>query len=268
VDSHQLDLSELSNKSLLHSLANVKAAGEGDSGGTKIRAIASTAAVDRDGESIDPNGWKWSEPLPKLIYGHNYSGFPIGKLTNIEKSNDGLVVEAELADRVSPQAEIAAGLIKGGFLDQGSVGFDPKAWTEADGTKVVRGAGEGWPGVAVGRKYTETDLLEFSVVPVPSNVESTLLSFKALRTSSGRGLFDELVAGFLGDSSKPPAPPTHACMYCDQVMHEDENGWVCRKQTCIAIVFGYQEEKESDAEKLARALSLIKEVQESVNADQ
>ena len=245
----------------------MKSDGEGDSGGTKIRAIASTAAVDRDGESIDPNGWKWSEPKPKLTYGHNYSAFPIGKLTKIEKSNDGLLVEAELADRVSPQAEIAAGLIKGGFLDQGSVGFDPRSWTEADGTKVTRGSGEGWPGVAVGRQYTETELLEFAIVPVPSNVESTLLSFKALRTSSGRGLFDELVAGFLGDSSKPPAPPTHACKYCDQTMTEDENGWVCRKQTCIGLVFGYQEEKESDEEKLSRALSLIKEVQESVHAD-
>ena len=273
VDSPQLGLEDQP-ATLLKSFTSLKAVGESDSGGTKISAVASTAAVDRDGESIDPAGWEWSTPLPKIMYGHNYSTFPIGKITDIGIVKGELGIEGELADQVSPRAAEAAALIKGEFLDQGSVGFDPYAWTEPDGNKVTRSAGEGWPGVQAGRTYTKQSLLEYSVVPVPSNVESVLNSFKSLRTASGRGLFDELFDGLAnqggsGKGSKPPTPPTaeHLCRYCDQTMAEDDNGWVCRKQVCIAVVFGYQEEKETLADKITKALSLLKEVKESVIAD-
>ena len=165
--------------------------------GLRITMVASTASVDRDNESIDVDGWEWNEQaLPKLLFGHDYHsvGSVIGKLTKVWKESGRLMVEAELADKV-PEAEnakLVAGLMRMGFLDQGSVGFIPKEWDEADGKS------------AMGRRYTKQELIEFSIVPVPSQRDSVLVGI--------RSLFDP----------GPPAPPIPMPVEVEEVAPEPE----------------------------------------------
>ncbi len=154
------------------------------SSGLRIVMVASTAAVDRDGETIDVDGWEWGSVLPKLLWGHNAyeASSVIGKLTKIWKDAGRLMIEAELADKV-PGAETAAlvaGLISKGFLDQGSVGFIPLEWKDPDGKTYTReNPGPYW-GSNPGRRYTKAELLEFSIVPVPSQRDSVLQGMRSL----------------------------------------------------------------------------------------
>lgn len=152
--------------------------------GLRIVMVASTAAVDRDGETIDVDGWQWGDVLPKLLWGHNAyeAEAVIGRLTKVWKDAGRLMIEAELADKV-PGAETAAlvaGLMSRGFLDQGSVGFIPLEWKDPDGKTYTReNPGPYW-GSNPGRRYTKAELLEFSIVPVPSQRDSVLQGMRSL----------------------------------------------------------------------------------------
>jgi hypothetical protein len=60
-----------------------------------------------------------------------------------------------------------------GFLNAASVGFTPKA-----GTPTGKG----------GTRYTEWELLEFSIVPIPANADALRLAFDGAVQKSGRVL--------------------------------------------------------------------------------
>lgn len=152
--------------------------------GTRITMVASTSAVDRDGEVIEVEAWTWNkETLPKLLWGHNYyeAAAVIGRLTRVYRKDGKLLIDAELADKVpeATTARLVAGLLREGFLDQGSVGFLPLAWVGADGKAYTRDSGTWW-GSEPGRRYTKVELLEFSIVPVPSQRESLMVGVRAL----------------------------------------------------------------------------------------
>lgn len=255
---------------LLRSYSRFKAIGEGEEGGLKIRAVANSGQIDRDGESIDPAGWTVPTPMPKLLYGHDYSGLPIGKIVSFERSDDGLIVEAELAEKVDPFAKRVADHIRFGSLDQGSVGFDPRAWTDPDGKEIERGPGESFPGVLAGRRYTKQELLEYSILPVPSDMGSVVESFKMLRTPEGKGLLESLIQGVkLHATPKPTKAEQPLCHYCDQPMEQEGKGWVCDRPTCLGSFFPFTQEKVGlvlPAAKLAaleQALELLQQVKAS-----
>lgn len=181
-DQHELKAFSLA--SILTDETGQKAIRDGERG-TVITMIASTAATDRDSEIILVDGWEWNEnPLPKLLWGHDSHSADsvIGRLTRVWKDGGRLMIEAELADKVpeASKARLVAGLLRSGFLDQGSVGFLPKRWRDPDG-KVYTSENPGsWWGSVAGRVYESVELIEFSIVPVPSQRESLLAGVRAL----------------------------------------------------------------------------------------
>jgi len=123
----------------------------------------STASVDRDGESIDPLGWRKSLPAfrkrPVLLSSHNYGDLrkQIGEFTQIKVTEDGLFAKPRYyINEGNEEADWAFKLASKGMAAY-SVGFLPKAWTDGDGEKTPS------------RTYTEQELLEISHVVVPSN---------------------------------------------------------------------------------------------------
>jgi len=123
----------------------------------------STASVDRDGESIDPLGWRKSLPAfrkrPVLLSSHNYGDLrkQIGEFTQVKVSEDGLFAKPRYyINEGNEEADWAFKLASKGMAAY-SVGFLPKAWTDGDGEKTPS------------RTYTEQELLEISHVVVPSN---------------------------------------------------------------------------------------------------
>lgn len=161
---------------------HVKEAGSED-GRTRFEAIASTEATDRDGEVIEVSGWEWKTPLPKLLYGHSSATVEnvLGKVETIHKEVGQLKVTASINDAASPMHRAAGILVRSGDLDTLSVGFEPLAWRNADGSEETRAPGSEWPWPEKGRRYTRAELLELSLVGVPSNYEAVVTGIKALQ---------------------------------------------------------------------------------------
>jgi HK97 family phage prohead protease len=128
-----------------------------------IKFVISTHAVDRDGDKVDPTGWHLASFMknPVVCWSHDYFTPPIARATEIKIDGDKLVAVAQFAPPdVHPFAETVYQLLKQGFLTGASVGFKPVKWTYDEERK--------------GFDFSEQELLEFSVVPVPSNAEALL----------------------------------------------------------------------------------------------
>ncbi len=126
----------------------------------EIIGIASTEAVDRDGEVILQKGWDLEnfKRNPVLLVGHNYQEFPIGKATDI-RIEDGKLVFNAIFSKATEKAKEAYELVREGILNSFSVGFIPRDWDSKD-SKII----------------TKAELLEISLVPVPANPEAIVLA--------------------------------------------------------------------------------------------
>src|SRR5574341_128607 len=146
-------------------LDEVKAV-EGDERALRIRIT--TAAVDRDGDTISPTGWKLTNyrKNPVVLYGHDYRGLPIARNTKIEPDEGGIVGTPHFVEpEIYPLAETVLQMLKRRYLNAASVGFLPYEWTrsEDDARKPRQGV-----------DFSKQELLEYSIVPVPSNPEAVV----------------------------------------------------------------------------------------------
>ena len=124
---------------------------------------ASTSTQDRDGEVIDAAGWdlKNFKKNPVILYGHDYRSLPIGKASRVWLHNGSLKNTVEFPPEGTYEfADIVERLVDTGYLKTESVGFIPKKWEDGDGEKAPR------------RTYTKQELLEISIVPIPSNPDA------------------------------------------------------------------------------------------------
>jgi HK97 family phage prohead protease len=134
----------------------------------------STGAVDRDMDMIDVAGWKLDHYLknPVVLWAHRADELPIGKTVDIGKD----ATKLHAAVRFLPSGYGAASdladciyrLSLDGYLPATSVGFRPLSWDFTDDE--TRGA-DGWfPGI----DFHEQELVELSMVSVPSNPEALI----------------------------------------------------------------------------------------------
>jgi HK97 family phage prohead protease len=165
---------------------------EGD-GARRATFVASDESVDRYGDIIRASGWDLSnyKNNPVLLFGHDSSAVPIGKVTDIGVEGSRLVATAQFRpEGDSEAADDVYSALKGGFLNAVSVGFLPtKApnyiWSPDDPKH------ENWP---TGFEVVGQELLELSVVPVPANAQALALARSlALSEATQRRLlvFDE-----------------------------------------------------------------------------
>lgn len=139
--------------------ATIKDVIDTDHGG--FLAVASTAAVDRDGESILPGAF---EPLPESIpiyHGHDWQkgATPIGRGRPFYEGEQ-LMVDAKFAS--TDRAQEIRTLVAEGIIDSVSVGFlNGRRTKGADGPEVTSG-----------------DLFEASLTAIPANPEAVLLAAK------------------------------------------------------------------------------------------
>lgn len=124
--------------------------GEGE-----FEVIATSEALDRDGEVIKADGWKL-EPFkknPVLLWAHDFRIPPIGAVTSLTRDGDKLIARGVFAKTEFAQ-EIRS-LYDTGVLKTVSVGFIPLE--RRDNT------------------ILSAELLELSFVPVPANSEAVSL---------------------------------------------------------------------------------------------
>ena len=137
--------------------------------------VVSTDDIDRDGDVVSQAGWQLQNyrKNPVVLWAHDYSSLPIAKCVSIGVGTAGLSAVAEFA--LHPMAQQVLDLIDGGFLNATSVGFRPMASE---------------PLATGGQKFTQCELLEFSVVPVPANPQA-LQVMRAKLAGDWRDVWDK-----------------------------------------------------------------------------
>ena len=131
---------------------------------------ASTADVDRHGTIIEPAGIDTAnfESNPVFAWGHDAYDAPdienvLGRVAEYRRSDEAFDIGVEWAPH--DRAQMARNLVKAGFLSAVSVGFIPDE--SAISTRSV-----GDYEVPV---FERTELVEVSLVPVPSNPQAVAL---------------------------------------------------------------------------------------------
>lgn len=137
--------------------------------------VASTDAVDSHGHVVEQD-WdlRRYQANPVVLYGHRHNELPIGSASDVRVEAGSLHATIRLVDgKANPLAEQVFELVRQGALRAVSVGFRPKRTRKEkrDDAEVTVLSGN--------------ELLEISVVPVPSNAETLARSARALGLSTG-----------------------------------------------------------------------------------
>jgi HK97 family phage prohead protease len=131
-------------------------------GERQIRVIASDATPDRMGDVLEPSGCQLDEfrSNPIMLAQHSPDQ-PIGTWPSIQVKNGRLEAIGELApEGVSELADEYCALAKSGVIKAVSVGVTPIAYE---------------PLRAGGRRYTQWELIELSLVSVPANPNALVI---------------------------------------------------------------------------------------------
>lgn len=137
--------------------------------------MPSTESIDRDGDVLVADGADLTNYRrnPVVMYAHDYSDLPVAKAIDIQ-SVPGVGLRAKIQFPplgISPKADTVRGLWAARFLNAASVGFVPKQ-AEPNGT---------------GQRFTQWEMLEFSIVPIPANADALRLAVKSMTTIEKRG---------------------------------------------------------------------------------
>ena len=133
---------------------------DGD-GSNVLRFVVSTQSVDRDNDTIDPNGWEVSNYMknPVVLWAHDYRSPPIGRSLQLFFDGGKMTSDAKfMPQEMSPFSDMVYRMYLGKFLNAVSAGFKPIEFkfSERD----------------MGMDFLKQELLEYSAVPVPSNPEA------------------------------------------------------------------------------------------------
>jgi HK97 family phage major capsid protein/HK97 family phage prohead protease len=176
-------------KGRAYSLLTIKAM---DDDARTISGIATTPTPDRVGDIVDPLGAKFANPLP-LLWQHD-SSQPIGEATFGRPTKNGIPFTAKFADVAEPAS----------LKDR----LDT-AWASVK-ARLVKGVSIGFRGLEYsfmesgGIRYTETEILELSIVTIPANVDATIQTIKSYdRAAKGKSVVRISQPGASGKSPEP-----------------------------------------------------------------
>lgn len=133
----------------------------------EIVGIASTPSTDRMGDIVEPNGAKWTLPVP-LLWQHDKNA-PVGHVIEANATPSGIRVKARLTKfdepgRLRDRLDEAWHSVKSGLVRGLSIGFIPL---------------ESEPLHSGGRRYKSWRWLELSAVTIPANGEATITAIKS-----------------------------------------------------------------------------------------
>ncbi len=126
-----------------------------------IRYAFSDASVGRDMHTVAPDAWDTRnfEANPVFLWAHDGEQPPIGRVEQLRTNAAGqLVGQVRYPDEgINPFADMVFRMVKGGYINATSTGWNPIEWKPANDRKR--------PG---GVDFTRVELLEISQVPVPA----------------------------------------------------------------------------------------------------
>lgn len=150
-----------------YSILDVKAL---DDDAREIAGIASTPAVDRDGDVLDPLGARFEDDLP-LLWQHRADA-PVGRVQFDRPSAEGIRFRAALASVPEPgtlrdRLDEAWQSVKHGLVRAVSVGFRTLDWARME---------------SGGLLIKSWEVLELSLVTIPANHQAVITAVKSLDT--------------------------------------------------------------------------------------
>ena len=181
--------------------------------GRGFTAVITTAALDRDGEVVIPQGMDATEyeRNPVLFWGHDYN-LPVGKCVGLTRGDRQIVGDFELAARPdgfegSYFPEFVASLIAQDVVKGVSIGYVPaEGGTRRATVDDRKRYGD------VHTVYSKWKLLEVSVAPLQANPEAliTAVSKGAVSRALAREHFPTIVGRRVGITISVPDVPMAA----------------------------------------------------------
>ena len=138
-------------------------------GAMKYQFDISTGDVDRENDTISLRGWRLDnyQKNPVVLWAHDYSQPPVARASDVRVVGGALTAVVEFPPAgIYDRADTIRGLVEQGFIRATSVGFKPIKWAYNE----QRG----------GVDFTEQELLEFSLVPIPANPACVIPPSKSL----------------------------------------------------------------------------------------
>lgn len=135
-----------------------------------VEGLASTPAVDRVGDIVEPMGAKFKTPMP-LLLNHNHN-LPVGQVTFAKPTAKGIPFKAQIPrvkeeGVVKQRVDEAIHSLKYGLISAVSIGF-----------KAVDGAVERLK--SGGLRFKEWEWFELSLVPIPAQPEALITAIKSM----------------------------------------------------------------------------------------
>ena len=191
-----------------------------------LTVTISTNAVDRSGDVVEPNGGKFInfKKNPVVLMAHDYSGLPIGKASDLVKTDNGITAKVTFPEEGTyPLADTVYNMYKQKFMRAWSIGFIPTKSEEIkddEGKKYV-----------TGYRFLNWELLEFSACSVPANPEAlTNMVSKGIDIGllKEEGLI-EIVEGKEIEKVEEKEKYDCECIDCDYKMTSDKH---CKEIKC------------------------------------
>lgn len=152
----------------------------------RVKFTVTTSTPDRERDVLETVGIDTAsyERNPVVQWAHDYKSLPIGRCVAIERSATRLVATVEFASaELNPMADQIFRMVKAGFINACSIGFRPLEWTYDED----RG----------GVNFLKSEMLEFSVCPIPANAEALVAAHAAgIDTSVLKGWAERVLATY------------------------------------------------------------------------
>ena len=178
---------------------NIKATEEGEE--RVIRGIATSSAVDRVGDIVDPAGVRSESDIPLFLYHDSHQ--TVGRAKLGKPTKDGIPFEARLpkvteTGKLKDRVDEAWQMLKYRLITGVSIGFN----VLNDAYESIKDGGY---------RFLETEVLELSLVPIPANQTAKITTIKSIVEQhlaalghQGSPPTDRNRPGASGPSSKPP----------------------------------------------------------------
>lgn len=186
-------------------------------GDRQIRVIVSTGSVDRHGDIVEVEGIDLGpyRTNPVVLYMHDHRQ-PIARCSDMAVNGGRLEATVQFPEPgVSAKSDEIYGLIKAGILSAASIGFLPKEWSYMDDKNP-------WHG----RKFTKSEMIEFSFVSVPANAEA-LVTERSLEDEIAKLVSEALAKHQNSGSDQGEATPEPAEIEDEEGENEPESTVDC-----------------------------------------
>lgn len=143
----------------------------------QFTGLASTWDLDLGGDKIEPGAftktlkaWREGDKVLPLLDSHKYGSISavLGKMIDAKETDEG--VEATFQLRAGPQGQEAWDLVREGYIDGLSIGYEARGWEKPTPEEEKAG---------VWRKLTEVNLVEVSLVQMPMNQGARIAAVKS-----------------------------------------------------------------------------------------